>query len=87
MAITRRAFQHLDGLGLIPEMLYLIDLMHNPVILKCSHKRDSLLHDCASGNRDRSTEPRYLATKMTMLKMDFEPQQAPRSMLSCQEQD
>lgn len=87
MAITRRAFQNLDVLVLIPEMLYLIDLMHDPVILKCSHKRDSLLHGCAKGNRERSTEPRWVATKMTMLKMDFDPQQAPRSMVSGQKQD
>ena len=57
MAITKRVFQNLDVLVLIPEMLCLIDLMHDPVILKCSHKRDSLLRGCASGNGERSTEP------------------------------
>lgn len=60
MAITRRAFQNLDVLVLIPEMLCLIDLMHDPVTLKCSHKRDSLLHGCARGNGERSTEPRIV---------------------------
>lgn len=91
MAITRRAFENLDVLVLISEMLYLIDLMRDPVILKGSHKQDCLLHGCASGNRERNREPGIVrdmcSHQMTMLKMDFVPQQAPRSIISGQEQD